>query len=239
MDQEAELLKALGKDGLGQAIDAKVSSFHGLLTRDAALRLIAKEKGLIRENECTLAGIPKGATEVSFSATVRKIWPVAVYPSGKRSRVVEVADNESVRPFVLWNGDVEMAKGLRTRDRITARGAYEKGGELHLGQGGTLEISQKAAFAQLGSLEEGQEAHVRGVITAVEGPGSFVSGGRALKGFAFTISDGTDERRCVMREGLDRAAKIMLGDEVIIEDGRVVGGSIDISAGRLLVKRKS
>ncbi|MDD5340290.1 MAG: hypothetical protein PHV13_03500 [Candidatus ainarchaeum sp.] len=225
MDQEAELLKALGKDGLEQAIDAKISSFHGLLTRDAALRLIAKERGLIREKECTLAKIPKGAREVSFSASVRKIWPVAVYPSGKRSRVVEVADNEGARPLVLWNGDVEKAGGLRTRDRITVHGAYERGGELHLGQGGALEISQKAAFAPLGSLEEGQEAHVRGVVTAAEG-------------FAFTISDGSSERRCVMRQGLDRAAKIRPGDEVIVEDGRVTRGDIDISASRLLVKRK-
>jgi hypothetical protein len=152
--------------------------------------------------------------------------------------VVEAADNESVRPFVLWNGDVEMAKGLRTRDRITVRGAYEKGGELHLGQGGALGVSEKAAFSGLGSLEEGQEAHVRGVITAVEGPDSFVSDGGALKGFAFTISDGTNERRCVMREGLDRAAKIRLGDEAIIEDGLVSRGNIDLSAGRLLIRRK-
>ncbi len=238
MDQEAELLKALGKDGLEQAIDAKIGSFHGLLTRDAALRLIARERGLIRENEYQLAGIPKGASEVSFSATVRKIWPVAVYPSGKRSRVVEVADNESVRPLVLWDDDVERAKGLRTRDRITVRGAYEKGGELHLGRGGVLAVSEKAAFSGLGSLEEGHEAHVRGVVSAIDGHGSFVRDGRALKGFAFTISDGTNERRCVMHEGLDRAPKIMPGDEVIIEDGRVSGGDIDLSASRLLTRRK-
>lgn len=220
MELEPELLKSLSRDALEKEVADRISSFHGLLTREVALRLIAKEMGLLKdeEREYALADIPKGARKIRFSATVRKVWPVATYSSGKRSRVVEVTDagssapegrmpaaaHETVMPLVLWNDDVELADGLRTRDRISVRGAYEKGGELHLGYSGALEVSHKAAFSDLGSLEEGQEVHVRGFITAMEGHGSFVRGGRTVKGFAFTLSDGSNERRCVMLEGLGR-----------------------------------
>jgi hypothetical protein len=241
MDIEPELLKALGKDELEKEVATKVKSFHGLLTREVAVRLIAKDKGLLKdeEKEYALAEIPKGARKIKFSASVKKVWPVATYASGKKSRVVEIADGETVKPLVLWNGDVELAKGLRTRDRISVRGAYEKGGELHLGYSGTLDVAEKAAFSDLGSLEEGHEVHIRGFVSAIEGPGSFIRNGKTLHGFSFTISDGKNERRCVMTEGLGRADKLKVGDEVLIEDGLVSRGNIDISTSRLLTRRKS
>ena len=45
MDLEAELLKSLPKEELESQITERIKSFQGLLTRDVALRLIAKEKG--------------------------------------------------------------------------------------------------------------------------------------------------------------------------------------------------
>lgn len=241
MDLEPELLKALGKDGFEKEIAAKVKSFHGLLTREVAVRLIAKENGLLKDEDrrYTLAEIPKGARKVMFSASVKKVWPAATYASGKQSRVVEVADGETVKPLVLWNGDIGLARGLRTRDRISVRGAYEKGGELHLGYNGTLEVVEKAGFSDLGSLEEGREVHLRGFVSAIEGYGSFVKNRRAMRGFSFTLSDGKNERRCVMTEGLGRAESLKVGDEVLVEDGLVSRGNVDISASRLLARRKS
>jgi hypothetical protein len=241
MDIEAELLKALGAGQLEAEVAAKIKSFHGLLTREVAVRLIAKEKGLLRdeEKEYALAEIPKGARKIKFTAAVKKVWPVATYSSGKKSRVVEIAEGETVKPLVLWNQDVELAKGLRTRDRISVRGAYEKNGELHLGYNGTLEISHKAAFSDLDALEEGQEVHVRGFVSAVEGHGSFIRDGKTLGGFSFMLSDGKNERRCVMTEGLGRADRLKVGDEVLVEDGLVSRGNIDISSSRLLTRRKS
>jgi len=241
MDAEAELLKALGKDVLEEEVAAKVRSFHGLLTREVALRLIAKDKGLLRdeEREYRLAEIPKGARKVRFNASVKKVWPVATYASGRKSRVVEVADGGIVMPLVLWNADIELSRGLRSRDRISVRGAYEKGGELHLGYSGTLMVEEKAGFSDMTSLEEGHEVHVRGFVSAIEGFGSFIRNGKMAHGFAFTLSDGKSERRCVMTEGLGRADVLKVGDEVLVEDGLVSRGNLDISASRLLTRRKS
>jgi len=239
MDIESELLSSMTKDELEQEIDKQIESFHGLLTREAALRLIARDKGLMREEEkdYRLAEIPKGARKFSFTAHVKRIWPVVKYSSGKKSRVVEVID-EQVLPLVLWNQDTELAKGLRSRDEIAVKGAYEKGGELHLGYSGTLEVVKKAAFSHLEMLHEGHEVHIRGFVSRMEGPDSFVRDGRTHRGVSFFISDGTNERRCVVLEGVERAQRLKEGDEIIIEDALVKNGNIDIRASSRVLSRR-
>jgi len=69
MDIETELLKSMETAELEEKIAGKIESFHGFLTREVALRLIAKEKGLLKENEivCKLSEIPKGARKVNFN----------------------------------------------------------------------------------------------------------------------------------------------------------------------------
>jgi hypothetical protein len=242
MDAEAELLRSMSADEVEAEVSAKIRSFHGLLTREVALRLIAKEKGLMKEEEkdYALAEIPKGAKRFGFSAAVRKIWPVATYSSGKKSRVVEIVDGSAAggRPLVLWNEDVELAKSLRSKDEIRVKGAYERGGELHLGYGGTLAVTKKAAFSSLAELNDGETVHLRGVVGAREGYDTFIRDGRRLRGFSFMLSDGRNERRCILLEGTDRAERLKLGDEVLIEGASVSNGDIEIgSSARLLVRR--
>lgn len=242
MDAEAELLTAIGKEGLESEVSAKIKSFHGLLTREVAIRLIAKEKGLLKEEEkeYRLAEIPKGAKRFGFSAHVKKVWPVAVYSSGKRSRVVEIVDESATggKPLVLWNDDVELAKNLRSKDEIRVKGAYERGGELHLGYGGILEVTKKAAFSSLAELNDGETVHLRGAISAIEGHDTFIKDGRKVHGFSFMLSDGRNERRCLVVDGTDRAEKLKAGDEALIEGAVVSNGNIEIgSSARMLVRR--
>jgi hypothetical protein len=42
-----------------------------------------------------------------------------------------------------------------------------------------------------------------------------------------------------MTEGLDRAERLKVGDEILVEDCLVSKGNLDISASRLLMRRKS
>jgi hypothetical protein len=49
MDLEAELRKEISEDQLELQIAQKIESFHGFLTKDVAIRLIAKENGLLKE----------------------------------------------------------------------------------------------------------------------------------------------------------------------------------------------
>lgn len=242
MDAEAELLKAMNQEELEEEVSAKIKSFHGLLTREVALRLIAKEKGVMKEEEkdYQLAEIPKGAKRFGFSAAVKKVWPVATYSSGKRSRVVEIVDESAAggKPLVLWNDDVELAKSLRSKDEIRVKGAYERSGELHLGYGGILEVTKKAAFSSLAELNDGETVHLRGAISSIEGHDTFIRDGRKIRGFSFMLSDGRNERRCLVVDGTDRAERLKVGDEALIEGANVSNGNIEIdSSARLLVRR--
>lgn len=241
MDVEAELLKSMQKEELEQGIAAKIDSFHGLLTREAAIRLIAKEKGLLKREERSfrLGEIPKGEKRVRFRARVKKVWPVADYASGKRSRVVEVEDGTGSMPLVLWNQDVELADALRSKDELEVRGAYERNGELHLGYSGSLKVTSKAEFSPLDGLEDGQSVHLRGFVAKVEGQDSFVKGTGTVQGFSFILSDGGIERRCVILGGLERAGKLEEGDEVIIENGTVRNGNVEIDADARMLSRRA
>ncbi|VVC02790.1 Replication factor A [Candidatus Bilamarchaeum dharawalense] len=240
MDLEGELRKSISEDELEKLIKEKIKSFYGLLTREAAVRLIAKERGMLKEEEKSyqLTDIPKGERKIRFTAKIKKIWPVAAYSSGKKSRVLEMDDKTATKPLILWNEDVDLVKGLRVGDEIAVRGAYERSGELHLGYSGTMEVVNKAQFSDLSNLNEGDSVHLRGVISGIEGHDKFVRNGRTIPGFSFLISDGKSERRCVIFEGLDRANKIELSDETIVEGATVKNGNIEIDEStRLLVRR--
>lgn len=240
MDLEAELIKHMGGDGLDEAIKEKIDSFHGFLTREVALRLIAKEKGLVKDEEklCRINDIRKGDKRVSLLAAVKRIWPVATYSSGKCSRVLEIKDESGSMPLVLWNQDVELANSLHPRDIIKVRGAYEKNGELHLGYSGAIGIDSRAGFTPLDDLPEGELAHVRGFVHSIEGVDRFVSGTDTSKAFSFILSDGKTDTRCVIWGDLGRGGKLKVGDEVLIEDALINKGNIEVSAeARVLMRR--
>jgi hypothetical protein len=243
-DIEANLRKALPDGELERRVAGKIESFHGFLTRDAAMRLVAKEEGLLKSEEraCRLADIKKGERKVAFRASVRKVWPVAEYSSGKKSRVVEVQDETGRKPLVLWNEDVALASRLRAQDAVSVRGAYEKNGELHLGYSGSVEVTDKAAFTDLGGIGAaggGGPVHVRGFVSRVEGYDGFVQGARTMQGFSFFVSDGTHERRCVLLGGIGRASGIRPEDEVIIENAAVgASGNIEIGEESRMLSRR-
>jgi hypothetical protein len=241
MDIEAELLKSIPEDELELLAKEKIKSFHGFLTREVAIRLIAKEKGILKaeeEKECRISEIPKGGKKISLHARIVKIWPAATYSSGKRSRVVELEDDSGAKPLVLWNEDTKLGDRLRLSDEVRVRNVYEKSGELHLSYSGTLEVVKKAGFSELGRLGEGESAHVKGFVSSIEGTDTFIKGKTPVWGFAFSISDGAGERRCILFEGLDRAQRIRKGDEIRIESATVDNGNLYIGAhSRIMVRR--
>ncbi len=241
MDLEAELRKEISEDQLELQIAQKIESFHGFLTRDVAIRLIAKENGLLKEKakEYKLGEIPKGERKVSFKAKVKKIWPVAKYASGKKSRVVEVQDETGSMPLILWNDDVDLAARLRSRDEIEVQGVYEKNSELHLSYSGKLKTVDGAAFTSLGELKEGEYVHVRGRISKLEGFDAFVHGMNTSKAFSFMISDGENERRVIIWEESERGEKLKEGDEVLVEDGLVNNSNIDLSSDARIMARRN
>ncbi|MFH1393397.1 MAG: hypothetical protein ABII71_03865 [Candidatus Micrarchaeota archaeon] len=242
MDLESSLLGLLGRQELEDEIASRIEKFHGLLTREVAIRLIAKEKGLLNKDDgpVKVSGIEKGQRKITVCADVRRVWPIATYSSGKRSRVVDIEDESGVMPLILWNEDAERGKSLRKGDRITVLGAYERGGELHLGHSGDIRLDERSGFTDLGELESGKYVHVRGVVTRTEGWDRFIRGcAPTRKGYSFFITDGKREIRCVIWEGVERGAGISAGDEIILENALANGGEVGISnEGRILSRRR-
>jgi hypothetical protein len=242
MDYEALLLQSLSKDQLEEQVTQKIAQFHGLLTRDVATRLLAKEKGLVKEEEeklVTIGGIAKGSKKVLLEARVKKIWPIAEYRSGKRSRVVEVEDGTGSIPLILWNEDVKLANGLRTKDRVRVKGAYERNGELNLGYAGAIELLERTPFSSLGTLAKGEYAHVQGFVSRVEGLDRYVSGTSAHGGFSFYLSDGKADVQVVIWGRPERGKILQAGDEVILENALEKDGRLELSEdARILTRRK-
>ena len=240
MDLEGDLKKLVGEDELELQIRQKINAFHGFLTRDVALRLIAKERGLLKHEEKSyeLAKIPKNGKKISFTARVKKVWPKASYGSGKTSRVIELEDESGTAPLVLWNEDTDLANALRLKDLIHVKGAYERNGELHFGYSGKLEVAEREPFTELGKIAEGQMVHVRGSITKIEGYDAFVHGMNTSKAFSFILSDGT-EKRVIIWENQERGENLKEGDEVIIEGGLVNKGNIELSSDARILSRRN
>nr|QNO54433.1 hypothetical protein IPKNHHKO_00007 [Methanosarcinales archaeon ANME-1 ERB7] len=242
MDLEGSLLGIMGREELEGEVARTIGKFHGLLTREVALRLLAKEKGLMKKDEkpCHISEIGKEQGKISVKAKVRKVWQLAKYSSGKRSRVIEIEDGTGSLPLILWNEDADKGKFLRKGDGITVRGTYEKGGELHLGYSGDLVLEERSGFTEFESLEGGKYAHVRGIITSTEGWDRFIREcAPSRKGYSFFISDGKKEIRCVIWEGIERGAGLTPGDEVILENALYNAGELGISnEGRILSRRK-
>jgi hypothetical protein len=236
MDIESSLLELMPKEELEQELSNKVKQFYGLLTREVALKLIAKERGVLKESRT-----PKKINElqnndrmVVLEASVHQVWPTVHYRSGKCSKVVELEDETSLVPLVLWNDDVKLAEMLRSRDKVQVEGAYVKNNELFLGYSGKVTVVNAVAFTPFDSLEEGRRLHFRGAVSVIGG--YVMIDGRRI--FSFSLSDGTNEARCIIWDGPERGDKIKEGDEVIVENASVRDQVIYLGKdGRMLLRR--
>lgn len=240
MDVEALLLEKLSHGQLEELVAERISSFHGLLTREVALRLIAKEKGLLEEEEkkTSIAGIAKDSRKISLEAKVKKIWPTAKYRSGKQSRVIGLEDGSGEVPLVLWNDDVALAQKLSTGDSISVKGAYEKNRELHLGHMGEVRIIGKAGFTPLESLPESEYVHVRGTISSIQGLDRFVDGSSSKPAFSFYISDGSRQVQVLIWKNPERGSGLKEGDEVMLEDALTKNGRLELSLDARVLRRR-
>jgi hypothetical protein len=241
MDYEALILEKLSREQLEESITTKIAGFHGLLTREVALKLIAKEKGLLPENEENIKvnEIEKGGRKIRILARIKKIWPIVQYKSGKKSRVLELEDETGSVVVILWNDDVVLGNRLRSKDQVLLKGAYERNNELHLGHSGTIEIKEKAAFSDLSALTAGEYAHVRGHISRIDGFDKYVDEYDAKFGFSFYLSDGAKDVQVIIWGAPERGSGLVQGDEIIIENALEKNGRLELSdEARILTRRK-
>jgi hypothetical protein len=236
VNPQEELLKSMTPEQLEQELDQKIESFHGFLTREVALKLLAKEKGLLKEEErfYKVKEIPEDAKRVSLVAKVEKILPEVTYSSGKKSRTVLLSDETGTINLKLWEEGMGICSRLRTGSTITIRNAYERFGDLNLGYKGTIELDTNKNYTKLAAIVDGAiegPIHIFATISKIEG----IIGSE----FIFFISDGITEIKCVIKEAAERGSKMAVGDLIIIDNARAVNGAVTLSAeSRLLLKRQ-
>lgn len=235
MDAREALLSAMTEDEMEEAVNEKIEKFHGFLTREVALKLIAKEKGLLREEEkmIKLSEMSPEIKKAVLNVTVERIYPVAQYKAGKKSRRILVKDESGERTLVLWNDDVDLTLKMRTGDLLEIKDAYEKEGEIYLGYSGFMKTKKRAEFSDISGVSEKEDKkiHVRGFISRISG---FSRGA-----FIFTVSDGKNEAECRITDDIFRGNALKEGDEIIIEGAVVRKGIIEVdAASRLLTRRK-
>ena len=160
MEVEGELLKVMNQNELEDAVNEKIDKFHGFLTRDVAMKLIAKEKGLLKEEEkpMKLSEITPETKNAVLEVSVERIYPVAKYRAGKKCRRIMIKDDSGERILVLWNDDVDLTLKMRTGDILELKGVYLKDDELYFGYSGVMHTKKRAEFSDLNKVLE-KEGH--------------------------------------------------------------------------------
>ncbi len=239
MDFYSALSVSLSKEEIEKEVENKIDAFHGLLTRDVALKLIAKERGLFKEEEqqVKIKDIKPGMRKINIIGKIAAINKENTYPSGKRARAIVIKDDTAAVSLTLWNDDIKMISNLKVGDEVLVKSAYEKLGSMSLGYKGTLEVVSAAPYYKLGELVEGS-VNVRAFINAVEGKKEYEKNGKKSSFFSFNISDSTGERRCIIW-GIHNSQNIIVGNEVIIQNALFRNNEIHINERTRLLVRKA
>ncbi|MDO8554121.1 MAG: hypothetical protein Q7S22_04910 [Candidatus Micrarchaeota archaeon] len=231
MDAETALLAIMDKESLEKLVEEKIDEFHGFLSKEVATKLIAKEKGLLKNEEkiVTIKEIAAGDKNISLVAKITKVFPIIEYESGKRSRKIMINDGATIA-IKLWNEDVEIVKRLKVGDEVNIRRAYEKNDELALSYSGEFKLSKSAPFSKISELEDNAIVNLRG--TVISNP---TIGMRELE---FQISDGENSVKCITPIDLEVGKHLTKDDEVIVENAVFSKGAIRLlGESRLLVRK--
>lgn len=235
MDVEGALLKVMNENELEEAMNEKIDKFHGFLTKEVAMKLIAKEKGLIDEEEkaIKLKEITPETKNAVLEVAVERIYPVANYRGGKKSRRVLVKDDSGEATLVLWNDDVDLTLKMRTGDVLELKGVYPKDGEIYFGYSGVMKTRKKAEFSDIDKVreQEGKKIHLKGFVSKISGYDDGI--------FVFRVSDDEHEIECRIVKDGTRGENLKEGDEIILEGAFVRNGKVELEKhSRILIRRK-
>lgn len=230
-DNFSLLSEKFGKEEAERKIDAKISSFSGLLTREAAAKLIAAEEGLLTEQVLKISEIREGARDVCMRGKIKKIYPMNEYRTGKRSRSFILKDDGGEMEVKLWNEDADLVRGFHLGDTIRVSNGYVRGGVLNIGYRGKVELEAREELLAPSALREGVLS-CRGRVSSI--------GGMNGDEFVFSISDGQKEARVMVTHNPWRGERLAVGDTVILEGAECDGQRLFLGEhSRVLVRKNS
>ena len=167
-DELEEKLRLKLAEKYEEKVNGKISEFGHLLTRRAAVRLLCKENGIDTERRISLSQAASETLPFSFSASVDRIFPVQTFASGEKCVRLHLSDKGGSGTLVLWNAQASLVEGtVSTGDELMCRGAYFRGGEMHLGREGAITVVKKNPATPVGKLTAGV-CSTEGTVEEVE-----------------------------------------------------------------------
>jgi hypothetical protein len=233
-------LDALLGGGLEDAIAQKSASFGGLLTRQAAVRLLCQEKGISTEEKIQLSDARARLLPFSFSARVDRVFPMQQFPGGASVSVrLHISDDSGQATLLLWNEQARMAQsGIFSGDAITCTGAYFRAGEISVGKKGLIEREGGKSATTVAGLSEGL-CSVEGTVEKSDGLRAYLDRktGEEKSMFPFSVCSGGKCRRAVWWSPPIGAPLPREGDFVLLENANARGGEIHLNSFSRLVVR--
>ncbi len=152
----SQLLEIMNEDEINIEIDKIIKEYSELINKDAAMHILASEKGLISKGKKKVL-VFKELTEGSgytFEGKVARVFQTMEGKSHKSKRVLikDIENNELI--LVLWDeqADVEIKQG----DTIHIENAYFRNGEMHLGIYGKISIDKNLKYTRIMELKDGR-----------------------------------------------------------------------------------
>ncbi len=232
MDYLSLIESKIGKAEAESRIAQKIEGFSGLLTREAAAKLIASEMKLIEGKVFRASEIKEGDQSVDLVGKIEEIGKLMEFPSGAKLRTIVLSDSSGEISVNFWAEDAAKAGGFHLLDIIELKKSYMKMGKLNIGYKGGYEVKEKA---ELLSVSKALESRGR---FCVIGKVDSISGMEGRK-FLFGISDGKGNIPVVLEALPGRGTQLKEGDSVLLEGVALSGGRIVVGGRARMLLRKN
>ncbi|MBC7113738.1 MAG: hypothetical protein H5T34_07005 [Candidatus Methanomethyliales bacterium] len=165
-DLFSKILKAgkVTESELKELVENKKKNLGYLITDDVAIRLVARDLGLMTSTDLQfnrdlkIEDLVPSMRNVSMTVIVDRVLTVKEFKRkdgrvGKIGRVI-VKDDTGNSILVLWDDKTDSVHELKTGTRIMIRSGYTKMGlngflEIHLGEKGRIDIVEKATSSTI------------------------------------------------------------------------------------------
>jgi len=231
MDYFGIISEKIGKEEAQKKVDAKIESFHGLLTKEAAAKLIASELGLIERSTMKISELKEGLAAVDVVGKIKEIGPMRTFPSGASLRNIIIADSSGEVAINFWAQDAKKTAGMHLGDTLEVQKGYVKMGKVNVGYKSTYKIVENAKILE--TSEVGGEAEgllVVGKVDSIEG--------KKGNAFVFTISDGKKRIPVSLLNSPGKGEHLQVGDSVLLEGVNYNGAELMVEGrARMLLKK--
>lgn len=231
MDYVSILEEKIGAGEAEAKIKERIAGFHGLLTREAAAKLIASEMGLIERETSKISGLKEGMGSVDLEGEIVEIGPLRNFPSGAVLRVLAVSDGSGEAHVNFWGEEAKKAGGMHIGDTLEIKKAYVKMGKVNIGYKSTYSVAKEAKAVPIPELGEGARLMVVGKVDSVLGRKGDV--------FIFSITDGKKSVPVSLLTSPGKGEQLQVGDSVLLEGAEYNGAEILVGGRARMLLRKN